>query len=80
MAAASLVPTWLPPTCRKGLKYVIDALFRHGSAANLSWLENQSANGQFHFIQVDLADVDVMAVFLRHARLITFAMLEVRSR
>ena len=47
---------------------VIDALFRRGSAANLAWLENQSANGQFHFIQVDLADVEgVMAVFLRHA-------------
>ena len=47
---------------------VIDALFRRGSAANLSWLENQSANDQFHFIQVDLADAEgVMAVFLRHA-------------
>ena len=46
---------------------VIDALFRRGSAANLFWLENQSASGQFHFIQADLADVEcVMAVLRRH--------------
>ena len=44
---------------------VVDALFRRGSAANLLWLENQSPSGQFHFIQADLADVCVMAVF-RH--------------
>ena len=47
---------------------VIDALFRKGSAANLSWLEQQSAPGRFHFIQADLADAEaVLAVFRRHA-------------
>lgn len=47
---------------------VIDALFRRGSSANLSWLENQSAKDQFHFIQTDLADAEgVMAVFRRHS-------------
>lgn len=47
---------------------VVDALFRHGSAANLVWLESQAANGQFHFVQVDLANAEgVMSVFRRHA-------------
>ncbi len=47
---------------------VVDALFRKGSAANLSWLEQQAAPGRFHFIQADLADAAaVLAVFRRHA-------------
>lgn len=47
---------------------VIDALFRRGSAANLVWLESQAANGQFHFLQVDLANAEgVMSVFRRYA-------------
>ena len=47
---------------------VVDALFRRGSAANLSWLELQGSPGRFHFIQADLADAGgVMAVFRRHA-------------
>jgi CDP-paratose 2-epimerase len=46
---------------------VVDALFRRGSAANLAWLENQAASGQFHFVQADLADAEgVMAVFRRY--------------
>jgi CDP-paratose 2-epimerase len=47
---------------------VVDALFRKGSAANLAWLEQQSAPGRFHFIQADLADeTAVLGVFRRHA-------------
>ena len=47
---------------------VADALFRHGSTANLAWLESKakSAN-QFHFVQLDLADSDaVLALYRRH--------------
>lgn len=47
---------------------VIDALFRQGSAANLSWLLSQSSAEKFHFVQADLANSDsVHAVFRRHA-------------
>lgn len=47
---------------------VLDALFRHGSAANLAWLEKQASDKQFVFIQADLANSEaVMAVFHRHA-------------
>jgi CDP-paratose 2-epimerase len=47
---------------------VLDALFRRGSAANLSWLEQHAPPGCFHFIQADLTDVEsVRAVFRRHA-------------
>lgn len=46
---------------------VADALFRKGSTANLAWLEEKAGPGQFHFVQLDLADADgVMALFRRH--------------
>jgi CDP-paratose 2-epimerase len=46
---------------------VIDALFRKGSAANLSWLAQQADPSRFHFIQADIADSEaVHAVFRRH--------------
>ena len=48
---------------------VADSLFRHGSTANLAWLESKakSAN-QFAFVQLDLADSDaVLALYRRHA-------------
>lgn len=47
---------------------VVDALFRHGSAANLAWLEHQGTPGRFNFIQADLADAEaVFSVCRRHA-------------
>jgi CDP-paratose 2-epimerase len=47
---------------------VLDALFRRGSAKNLSWLETQASPGNFHFIQADLADPQALqAVFRRYA-------------
>jgi CDP-paratose 2-epimerase len=47
---------------------VADALFRKGSTANLSWLEEKASPGQFHFVQLDVADAEgVMALFRRHA-------------
>jgi CDP-paratose 2-epimerase len=47
---------------------VIDALFRTGSSANLTWLQKQANPDRFHFIQADLADVSaVFAAFRRHA-------------
>lgn len=46
---------------------IADALFRKGSTANLAWLEEKAGPGQFHFVQLDLADADgVMALFRRH--------------
>jgi CDP-paratose 2-epimerase len=46
---------------------IADALFRKGSTANLAWLEEKAGPGQFHFVQLDLADTDgVMALFRRH--------------
>jgi CDP-paratose 2-epimerase len=46
---------------------VADALFRKGSTANLAWLEEKASPGQFHFVQLDLADAEgVMALFRRH--------------
>ncbi|HEY8903379.1 MAG TPA: GDP-mannose 4,6-dehydratase [Chthoniobacterales bacterium] len=46
---------------------VADALFRKGSTANLAWLEEKAGPGQFHFVQLDLADAEgVMALFRRH--------------
>jgi CDP-paratose 2-epimerase len=48
--------------------FVIDALFRHGSAANLAWLEGLAPSSSFHFIQADLANAEsVLAVFRRYA-------------
>ena len=32
---------------------VADALFRHGAAINLQWLEQQSESSKFQFIQLD---------------------------
>jgi len=47
---------------------VLDALFRRGSAENLTWLVTQASPGNFHFIQADLADPEaVRAVFRRYA-------------
>lgn len=47
---------------------VIDSLFRKGSASNLHWLEEQSVDGQFSFVQADIADQDVVrSLFRRYA-------------
>ncbi len=48
---------------------VLDSLFRHGSTANLAWLESKAQSpSQFSFVQLDLADVEsVFSVFRRHA-------------
>jgi CDP-paratose 2-epimerase len=47
---------------------VVDALFRRGSSVNLAWLETKAVNGQFHFIQADLANGElVTSVFRRYA-------------
>jgi CDP-paratose 2-epimerase len=46
---------------------VVDALFRKGSASNLNWLQGQAANHQFHFVQADVADAEIVqGVFLRY--------------
>lgn len=46
---------------------VLDALFRKGSASNLHWLSEQTANNQFHFLQADVAEAEaVQALFRRH--------------
>ena len=48
--------------------FVLDALYRKGSAANLFWLEQQSTKSLFNFTQADLADRDtVFSVFRRYA-------------
>jgi CDP-paratose 2-epimerase len=47
---------------------VVDALFRRGSTANLSWLESLKSSGSFYFIQADIAIKEaVLEVFRRHA-------------
>ena len=47
---------------------VADALFRHGAALNLKWLEEQSESRAFQFIQLDLAENhSVDALFRRYA-------------
>lgn len=47
---------------------IIDALFRNGSATNLSWLQQIDKTGRLDFYQVDLANSeDVERVFRRHA-------------
>jgi CDP-paratose 2-epimerase len=46
---------------------VADALFRKGSALNLQWLEEQSNERNFNFVQLDLADQEAVdALFLRY--------------
>jgi CDP-paratose 2-epimerase len=51
---------------RQGVEVVvIDALFRTGGAQNLAWLQQQAAEGQFHFYQCDLADHEAVNVVFR---------------
>lgn len=46
---------------------VVDALLRKGSAFNLHWLEGQAVTHQFHFVQADVAEAElVQALFRRH--------------
>lgn len=47
---------------------IVDALFRHGSATNLLWIEQLERTGSLRFYQLDIADsAGVDAVFRRHA-------------
>lgn len=47
---------------------VIDALFRHGATANLNWLEGLAEASQFHFIQGDIANNEIVENVFRRYR------------
>lgn len=45
---------------------VVDALFRHGSAVNLAWLQQRSQSPPLIFVQADIADQEaIFALFRR---------------
>lgn len=46
---------------------IVDALFRHGSALNLAWLQQRSPSAPLFFVQADIADREaIFALFRRY--------------